>query len=615
MATKDPNNGSSGLLSKVAKFVRNPTRDWNELDQPESEQPDSGYSKQALKEMIERKRQNDFVRKREFDHLRKLRRREPTGGTEADAGRPSFFQSSLPSNPDERATTLKKIDEIEAQMSKQWWKGKQADAGSSTNFPVSSLPGPISSQSGPTSRTGLSQPAEKDSKFAITEPSTLNPELANDLASQEFAPTQLVSSLHPASSQLASSQLGSGAPSSLGGPRQGSAKSPSGSGSRMTSGFSNSQLFATELGDGGTDPDLEEAAIRFANGDDAGAEAGLLEALRGDGVAPESAEVWMAALFDLYRATNQQQRFDAVGADFTRRFGRPPPAWFSMPDLVGLKAGDTTSAAKTNASWTCPVTLDMMAVIDLRRALRETPSPWRLNWTQLRGIETDAGAELGGIFALWCQQQVALSFEGAGNLEKVLRSFARSGDKAVAQYWWQLLMDALRVMRLQDEFELVALDYCVTYEVSPPAWTDARCDYQAVGQQHAESRIHNQFSDTQPFMDSQIGRPGAAAGAGVAAAADGTAPVRLELAGEILGDAAPALEKLEVERHGSERLVVSCAKLIRVDFSAAGSILNWVAQRQNEGCHIQFREVHRLVAAFFNVIGISEHARIVPRSG
>jgi hypothetical protein len=50
-----------------------------------------------------------------------------------------------------------------------------------------------------------------------------------------------------------------------------------------------------------------------------------------------------------------------------------------------------------------------------------------------------------------------------------------------------------------------------------------------------------------------------------------------------------------------------------VDFSAAGSILNWVAMREAEGCHVQFRDVHRLVAAFFNVIGITEHARVVPR--
>ena len=115
MATKG-NSGS--LLSKMAKFVRHPTTDWNELDKLESEpapEPDKGYSKQALKEMIERKRQNDFVRRLEFDHLRKLRRNVPMLNPDI-AGRPSFFQSSMASNLDERATTLKKIDKVLKQV-------------------------------------------------------------------------------------------------------------------------------------------------------------------------------------------------------------------------------------------------------------------------------------------------------------------------------------------------------------------------------------------------------------------------------------------------------------------------------------------------------------------
>lgn len=88
----------------------------------------------------------------------------------------------------------------------------------------------------------------------------------------------------------------------------------------------------------------------------------------------------------------------------------------------------------------------------------------------------------------------------------------------------------------------------------------------------------------------------------------------VELSGEVLGDAAAALDLLQAGLHGADRLVISCARLIRVDFSAAGSILNWVAVRELEGCRVQFHDVPRLVAVFFNVIGINEHARIVPRT-
>jgi hypothetical protein len=130
---KDENNG---LLSKVVKFVRNPTTNWADLDQQETDR-ESTYSKQMLKEMIERKRRNDFVRKREFDMLRKMRRSEVMAGQDP-AARPSFFQSSMPSKPDDRAMTLKKIDEIEAQMSMQWWKTKHP---AHHQFPRCNLPG------------------------------------------------------------------------------------------------------------------------------------------------------------------------------------------------------------------------------------------------------------------------------------------------------------------------------------------------------------------------------------------------------------------------------------------------------------------------------------------
>ena len=87
----------------------------------------------------------------------------------------------------------------------------------------------------------------------------------------------------------------------------------------------------------------------------------------------------------------------------------------------------------------------------------------------------------------------------------------------------------------------------------------------------------------------------------------------VELAGIILGDASEAVTLLEDRMAGADVMVISCARLIRIDFTAAGTLLNWASARQAEGRQVQFVEVHRLIAAFFNVIGIGEHARIVAR--
>ena len=87
----------------------------------------------------------------------------------------------------------------------------------------------------------------------------------------------------------------------------------------------------------------------------------------------------------------------------------------------------------------------------------------------------------------------------------------------------------------------------------------------------------------------------------------------VELAGQILGDATEALELLENKLMGADVMIISCARLIRIDFSAAGSVLNWAAQQQGQGRVVQFINLHRLVAVFFNVVGVSEHAWVVPR--
>ena len=348
MSTKE-NNPS--LLSKVAKFVRNPTTNWTDLDKQDPE-PDTGYSKQALKEMIERKRQNDFVRKREFDQLRKLRNRDPSADNSDLAGRPSYFQSSLPTNSDERAMTIKKIDEIEAQMSNQWWQGK----GDGARKPGAAAPAATTA-----AKARAQDAAADDMGYAPTRLSPMRPERAlSGTETSDFPATQDNSGFGPNSTS--SGTVGSSRPGELRGQNAAARAPRSGAGY----GFSNSQAFAVELVDIATDPDLEEAAIRFANGDDAGAESGLLSALDNRDAARDKADRWACALLDLYRATGQQASFDMAAIEYAQRFGRSAPTWFSMPDMVGL--GGSSAVVRTVPSrlmdepiWHCPALLGSSA--------------------------------------------------------------------------------------------------------------------------------------------------------------------------------------------------------------------------------------------------------------
>jgi hypothetical protein len=584
--SKDETN--PGLLSKVVRFVRNPSVGWADLES-RLEDRESEYSKQMLKEMIERKRRNDFVRRREFDELRNLRKREAIQGqrTEDPGARPSFFQSSMAS-PNERAVTLKKINEIEAQMSQQWWKSKQATDGASgqEKMPANARPAdsyPDMSESvaasarafAPTAPASLSELLQSkpavQALFADDSVSVANFEGAGDGALYEGAHRE-------SSARAASSMAEHTGPMSLCEPEE----------------------FVHE-------PDLEEAAIRFANGDHAGAEAGLLEVLaQHQHDAPDDQLVIWMTLFDLYRATGQHDRFESLAMDFAALYSRSAPLWFSMPGLLGMAdPAPEASAASPGAdrrdfSWNAPVTMAVSSVAALQASLARSAAPWTLSWARLASIEEAAVPLLADQFTQWAEREGQFVFSGVESLIALMESKTQSGDRSTSPEWWSLRMAALRLMGNPEEFELVALDYCVTYEVSPPSWIAPRCSYaddRGVPSGPAPEAQETDFGPSS-MVDSII------------ATLDRT-PVA-ELAGYVEGDAVPVLEPFEALLRPGVPFVISCDKLIRVDFAAAGSVLNWAATQQSEGHLILFQNLQRLVAVFFNVIGINEHARVIP---
>ncbi len=638
---KDDTGG--GFLSKVVKFVRHPTTSWADLDTRSADR-ESEYSKAALKEMIERKRRNDFVRKREFDMLRKIRSREGRPG-ERQSLRPSFFQSSLPSKPDDRAETLKKIDEIEAQMSMQWWKTKGPDSlastGSGMNTTTPGAPGLPSRKGEVSVPPAMPESAvrQRKAQYDETEPGPLPAAVPNGVSPSEIqalgrALDRSMQETVPASAPapLASAR----APATAEGPLPSSPSSPPppspAAASPMRTGlvaptpqqlaaaaprFSASHFYALDVQEIAQDPEVEEAAIRFANGDDAGAEQGLQAALGEGGARAGQQEDWLA-LFDLYRATGQLAAFESLAVDFVNRFDRSAPQWYDMPEAVSKMTGKVylPSTGSVRAVWVSEPELDAHAVGTLQNVLARAPQPWVLDWTPLESMDLKAARALLGIFTLWGDQDVELRFQGAEVLRGVLKRMTPANRRDVEQLWWELRMAVLRVMDQPDEFELTALDFCVTYEVSPPGWEKPRCYCRAAPV--AKPGEAGQSVLGESMLEAVVsGYPGGDSSHDKSALdSEGAEHSQLglvELSGEIRGDPQSTLDALERKLRGADVFIISCRHLIRVDFSAAGTLLNWVSGHHAAGRAVQFVDAHRLVSAFFHVIGITESAKVVVR--
>lgn len=560
MATQDNN---PGLLSKVARFVRNPTKDWAALDKPQEPQ-DMDHGKEALKLVIERKRHDDAVRRREFSQLRKLRQASPSIKAELAHGLSSFASTSGETDMDERATTLKKIDEIEAQMSRQWWKSRSGLAPAALTAPSDSAHTPVA----------------KDA-FPATQASRLSPD---DTAENfDFQPTK------PGGAALQSAD--DAFPVSTR-----SVLSPS----FMTVVDQSAYL---------SDPDMEEAAIRFANSDDAGAEAALQAAWQLPDAKPELAQGWAAALFGLYRSTGQRDCFERLAMDYAQRFGRSAPAWSIAPQSMQanpptLSPGETDQAvAAAGQHWVCPAAFDDLAVVQLRDLVGSNTVTYCLNWGQLQRMSASGAKRLAELLARWCGMPLTLAFEGVAPLLDLLQAYTPSGDRSVPAFFWQLRFDVLRLLRQQDDYELAALDYCVTFEVSPPPW------YVPMGQ-----RVDWPQDPASPFArDLGVTLPEEALAYALAPSLVPEPARQLALSGEVIGDVSGIVARWQLAAGDDGYWVVSCAQLIRVDFSAAGGLLNWAARMATEGKHVAFRDVPHLVAVFFNLIGINEHAQVTAR--
>jgi hypothetical protein len=386
--------------------------------------------------------------------------------------------------------------------------------------------------------------------------------------------------------------------------------------------FSVSKFYALDVQELALDPEIEEAAIRYASGDDQAAEQGLLDILTRksmDGTTDE----WMA-LFDLYRATGRLEAFESHAMGFANRFSLSAPQWFSMPAAVAAHTTKNAQpvAAHSRATWVADTELDAHALLLLTKTLERTRQPWVLDWAALKSVQADAAPRLLKLLTDWAGNKTGdLRFVGAGALRDVLQAQTPSGDRTVAQVWWDLRLAALRVMNMGDDFELAALDFCVTYEVSPPGWEPPKCQFRSL-----LTADDTAAADTAPanpalnsFLDGNTPSGFSAPGSGgmdlmaTATFNFNRAPVG-ELWGEILGD--PETQLAQLDRAHGEAMVreVSCRNLIRVDFSAAGGILNWATAHHALGREIKFTDVHRLIAAFFHVIGITEHAKVVTRN-
>jgi hypothetical protein len=601
---------NESFFRKVVRFVANPATDWTDLSSRQEDTKELELEKSELKAMIERKRRNDFVRKREFDMLRRVRREGLSPEQLATLGTSSRLDDSeakLPENPSARPDGVKaKIDEIEQQMVGD---AGFANTGRGRAPGTSPPPPPVAAPEPP--RPAL-EPLNFDSSLNGTRElnTPLSREQLPDIAlppTAAPAPVQMGHGLPPLA-PMAPVAFDTHFPSLTPAP----APKPGGTVKPVLGDNTDfGSPFAVEVSEVVHDPELDEAVIAFANADFGQCEDALARITTAGGPRSQHAETWLV-LFDLYRATGQQQRFESLALEYAQQFGWSAPQWYSLPKLVADALADepiVTSNTSTRVSsgdvgWVCPDILDIEAVGRLRSQTLQMPLPWVFDWSELRSIDAEAAMQLSTVFRLWSGQALEMRWLAGERLFTALADAAPTGVRDADPVFWLTRLDALRLANRADQFDEAAIDYCVTYEVSPPSWEPTRCKVHISG---------SGMSTRNPPMSMVSEVSTSFLESGLAEDAATVELAHVELSGQLVGDISATLTKLLGQLGTAPVVSVSCARLIRVDFIAAGDLLNWVLARRGESRTVQFVDAHRLLALFFGAMGINEHAKVQVR--
>jgi anti-anti-sigma regulatory factor len=320
----------------------------------------------------------------------------------------------------------------------------------------------------------------------------------------------------------------------------------------------------------GTEPVIEEIAIMYANAQPEVAEQMLLASLAETG-RDERAVWWM--LFDLYQAGGQQDAFDNIAIDYASRFETSPPTWQPLP----LAGAEHALAGVTPTESFGPV-LDATIEPQLARLLDlATSSPaTRLEFGRVREVTPEGCARLLAGLGLLRGGGRELIVAGAAELAETVRATIAIGQRDASEAPWLLLLELLQLMNREKDFEETAMDYCVTYELSPPSF-------------EAPANVAN------------------AAGAQAPSRSD-----RFLLPALIDGASAPLFDAIDAYAAQFQPVVLDCSRLARVDYAAAGALHKRLRALAAADKTIELRDVNHLVAALFKLMGFQEVARLYP---
>lgn len=312
---------------------------------------------------------------------------------------------------------------------------------------------------------------------------------------------------------------------------------------------------------------VDEAAILYASG-----QSDMAEHLLKDILATGNRRAWHM-LFDLYAVQNREKEFEKLALDYAMRFETSPPVW---EKITASGAPGKPQQAQT-ASLEMPGLLDKAAAATLGEGIAAAPknSVVRIDFSRIAMVDEKGADECVQILGAARKAKLKLQVSGVDRLIALLQDLNRATHSRAVH--WLLLLELYQTLGQQENFEDLAVDYAVHFEVSPPSWSEV---------QAAEVV---QAAPAEPLDDA------------------------LRLSGEIIPGNDSALQQFGSHVASHDEVLVDLSGVTRIDYGSVSDFIGVLMQGLGSGKTITLRGHNALIHELFRVMGIDQLAQLAPR--
>ncbi len=315
----------------------------------------------------------------------------------------------------------------------------------------------------------------------------------------------------------------------------------------------------------------------YSNGQIDIAEHILQAAIQEDALGNALPTVWNL-LFDLYIVTGKHAQFEHLSIEYANKFETSPPTWIDIG--APQESSNTSTRATPAVALSGKLDANIVKQLDRVKNLAANHATLRLEFSRIAEVDSIGCGLLLNVLKQLQGSGNDLILVGSLELAGKIRAILEVGRRDETEAPWLLLLEILSLLNLEKEFEEASIDYCITFEVSPPAFVAPKNKVTTAAEDAASAK-----EDAEEFSIPSV----------------------------IEGNTAQLVQAIAAYAETHKPAVIDCSRLKRVDFGAAGHLLTGLAPLTAKGVDIELHNVNHLVIALFNIIGLRDLVRVLPR--